>query len=84
MSKRKYTTRSSAKNNKNDDVDDGNDQVLERSNKHVKTGTTTRTKRKYSKVSDIQELLENDDDPTISEGSSTITVLEGNSVLDGK
>ena len=84
MSKRKYTTRSAAKNNKNDDIDDGNNQVLKRSNKYVKTGTTTRTKRKYSKVSDIQELLENDDDPTILEGSSTITVLEGNLVLDGK
>ena len=85
MSKRKYTTRSVAKNNNNDDVDDGNDRVLERSNKNVKTGTNTRTKRKYSKVSDIQELIvENDDDPTISEGSSTITVLEGSSALNGK
>jgi hypothetical protein len=85
MSKHKYTTRSVAKNNNNDDVDDGNDRVLERSNKNVKTGTNTRTKRKYSKVSDIQELIvENDDDPTISEESSTITVLEGSLVLDGK
>jgi hypothetical protein len=75
MTKLKYTTRSftnaNNKNNKNtNDFNDRSDRVPESPRK------SARTKQKYSKFNDTQELLDNDNDPTISEGSSTITVIE--------
>ena len=70
MSKRRYSTRSATQNN---DFNDGNDQVQESSTKNVKTG---KTKRKYSKKTDARELPNNDNDPTISEGSSIVAVSD--------